>query len=182
MRTPARVTGVLAAWYTYIAEEYLERGSIVHEVCRYYVADREMFLFDEKISGYGQSFKLWYDEYVEFALLSEQRYVDSILVFTGKIDLLFRFKGDKHNTLGDYKTGTPHKSWPIQLAAYRYLLEKAGHRVKRCGNLVLFASGACARWIDQPKAMSGEAMAIFLSALNCYNYFNEGKGEDYEDG
>ena len=69
--------------------------------------------------------KKWLDDNVEKIIFSEKTFYDDKNLFAGTPDLLVRLKGDKVNTLIDYKTGS--KILPIyrlQLAAYTHLIEK----------------------------------------------------------
>lgn len=171
-----RVTEVLAPWNIFYNEEVMERGRLVHLYAEV-LARRNIGLIPDEYDGYAQSACRWFDKYVERVILFETRFMDPILGITGKIDLLFQFVGKKHLTLGDYKTGTPTKSWAIQLAPYKRLVERAGHKVGECGNIMLHESGKVATW--RPMGIpENQAWAIFLSALNCHRYFGKRNGND----
>jgi len=172
------ITDVLSIWNPYHNEEAMERGSLVHLYTSLY-AKNQMAISMQGCDGYVASFVKWFNKYVETVVFSEQRFFDSKLGITGQIDLLFRFKGKKIISLGDYKTGTSTKSWPIQLAPYKRLVEQAGYKIGECGDIMLHEDGKMATW--KPMEMpENQAWSIFLSALNCHRYFG-GKNEIRKD-
>jgi len=169
-----RVTEVLAPWNPYHNEEAMERGRLVHLYTAVH-ASCKMGITPSGLEGYIESFDKWFQKCVSETILFEQRFFDSKLGITGQIDLLFRFHGKKHLTLGDYKTGTPTKSWPIQLAPYKRLVEQAGYKVDECGNIMLHESGKMATW--RPMGIpENQAWSIFLSCLNAYRYYGGKNG------
>jgi hypothetical protein len=176
-----RVSEVLAPWNPFHQEEAAERGRGIHGLCAALAQNLTIVKPAEELFGYLESFELWFEKYVESVLWVEKRLMDEKLGITGQPDILFKFKGKKHISLGDYKTGTQTKSWPIQLAAYRHLCEKAGFKIKECGNIQIFESGKQAKWIPQPLADGPQAWAIFLSAMNCARYFGGKNGQSVQD-
>jgi hypothetical protein len=146
-----------------------ERGSRVHEICAgiaqgLYVAD-----IPEECNGYVESFKRWLDFVVGEVILVETRLVDDAFMYHGQIDLYVREKRGGQ-ILIDLKTPVSHqRTWRIQLAGYKNLVQKNGGNPVKCGSLQLNPKGKPAKmqWYEG----GAQDMNYFLQALNLYRYF-----------
>ncbi len=146
------------------------RGTKVHEICARVALGEYVIDLDPETSGYTSSFMAWWGRCVAEAILVEERLVDEALGFHGQLDLVVRLKHGE-NALVDLKTPvTNQRSWKLQIAAYRHLCELAGHKIDKAGTLQLSPDGKTARmrWAED----SAKDFNVFLSALNCYRYFN----------
>jgi len=104
-----------------ILKKAADRGTKVHRYCELYMMD-EFTPADEEVEPYLSSFAQWYNVIVDEPLDIERRFYDDQLKITGKIDLIAKLHGDKKPSVIDIKTSqTKSKTWPLQLAAYKYL-------------------------------------------------------------
>lgn len=173
------VTQVLGLYndFSMIRPEVLEhaakRGTAVHKRCNAYALNLVCLQTDSETQPYFDSFRNWFNWYVESVLMTEQRLTCDKYCFTGKPDMVAMLKGDKHSTLIDFKTPvTPGKTWPAQLAAYQYLAKKS-YDPKRTGALMLSPKGQIARFIEYSDTATH--LNAFLSALNAYRFFLGGE-------
>lgn len=173
------VTEVLKTYQAYnsVPESVLVRagirGTAVHEYCSNYAKGILPVNVPEEYMGYVDSFGEWYSNFVDETLFVEERLVDDTLGFSGKPDLVVRGK-DKTILLPDLKTGIfGMKLWPLQLAAYKHLLELNDLPIQRTGVLLLNQKPAKLIEYD-PKA---KHLNYFLQMLNIYKFLNtEGGG------
>ena len=103
--------------------------------------------------------------------------------FSGQFDLICQLSGDPDGqyTLIDWKTAqSAQKTWPLQIAAYRYLADTIGGikttrgmvvRLKRDGSGVILS--------EYPTSYHGH-FSIFLGILNAHNFIAP-KSIDWED-
>jgi hypothetical protein len=154
-----------------ILEKAITRGKDTH---RYSIAYALGMLFQEVpdyIKGYFDSFKRWFDKYVEKVYFAEVLLKDEILGFHGHPDLFVRMV-DGRDVVPDIKTpAVESPTWKAQLSAYRHLV-KVNERLPEYPECMAL----------QPRKDGREAKAIlynyadrdfraFLSALNAYRYF-----------
>jgi hypothetical protein len=182
--TVPSVTQVLGVWsrFDYVQEwvlrEAAERGTEVHQAATAYIRGVYIKPLSVDRAGYFLSFKKWFESYVETVFATECRLTCETFGFTGKMDLVARLK-DRSVLVIDLKTPTAEqRSWRVQVAAYVYLFNE---KMARCempvfidgaGCLRLFSSGKCGKMSRYQD--TAEDWKIFLSALNCYKFFNEG--------
>jgi hypothetical protein len=151
-----------------------ERGNEVHRatVCH----AKGLFVVGEifpKFQGYLHSFTAWFDQYVEEVILAEERLHHPVFDYDGEPDLVLLIKGDSLPSLWDIKSPRrPAKSWRPQVAAYKQLVEVNGIEIGRCGCLRLSPEGR-PPILDESTASAHFDFTIFMSALNCWRYFNE---------
>ncbi len=176
-----RVTEILKNFtnYAHIPQQILgraaARGTSVHALCAgiaqgAWIPDG---MIDEELVGYVNSFKKWSEVQVKSFLIIEERYTNEELKYSGQVD--FVVKGsDNELYLVDLKTSArPQKTYPVQMAAYNHLLQHHNISVKGAMLVYLNKDGEFPE-IHLLEEMS-EELHIFLSALDCWHYFNKGK-------
>jgi len=180
MKAP-RVTEILRYFsgFQYVPKNILEkaaaRGSSVHAICAgiakgAWVPDG---MVPQELKGYVDSFRKWADEEVAEFMIIEKRYQDEERNFSGQLGFVVKSKAGQ-DWLVDLKTSAaPQKTYPVQMAAYQYLLKNHGVYVKGAQLVYLDREG------DTPKVHRLEDMSeetrIFLCALDCWHFFNKGK-------
>lgn len=182
-----RVTEVLRPYTNYdlvpstILKRAAARGSSVHALCAgiakgAWIPDG---MIDEELRKYVTSFKMWADAQVSKFIVVEKRYMDDELKFSGQLDFVI-MGTDNELYLVDLKTSAkPQKTYPVQMAAYNHLLQI--HHIKVKGAMLVYLS----KTGDFPEIhliddMSQE-LHVFLSALECWHFFNKGKKHDRKD-
>jgi predicted RecB family nuclease len=148
--------------------EACQRGQIVHAACGVSALGGYVAPLPEAYAGYYKSFRRWFDHNVARVIMAEQTLVDSNLGFTGRPDLVVELINGLI-LLVDLKTPIAEsKTWRIQLAAYWYLLDRAGTEVKiqASASLRLRANGAEAVAVRYDDWLAD--FDIFLSALNAH--------------
>lgn len=146
-----------------ILKNAAERGTKVHEVCDSIINNFGFLSFDEQISGYIESFKIWNKD-KEFIDKPERFFCDKYKI-TGECDGII--KNPTGFTLIDFKTpATESKSWLLQGSAYSYLAKQAGYNITEIHFVKLSKEGKA------PKVFSYvEDFELFLKCLEVYNYF-----------
>lgn len=176
-----RVTEVLRAFTSYdqvpkdILERAAARGTSVHALCAA-IAKGDWIpdtMIDKELRGYVNSFKQWAEAQVDKFVIIEKRLHDNLLQYSGQLDFVILGK-DNELYLVDLKTSArPQKTYPVQMAAYDYLLRNNEVKVKTAMLVYLNKDG------DFPEIHTLESMdrefQVFHSALDCYHYFNKGK-------
>jgi len=175
------VTEILSPWtnFNHVHPEVLEkaclRGSITHSYIEKIIKkelDSEMVLMmiQEDYRGYVESFLKWY-ELVGEIIFCEDELICRTNRFKGHPDLVCRSRNGKL-WLIDFKTARAHsKSWKLQLRAYSYLVEVTlDESPDIVATLRLDTDGKHPK-LDQYKQNYSD-LAIFLSALNVWRYFN----------
>lgn len=143
------------------------RGTRVHKACSAYVNGLYVLPFDG--FEYFESFKAWYDNYVNWAFFVERKFQDDSYRFFGHPDLVCRLI-DNRELVVDFKTPvTESPLWKAQLAAYLHLVRKKRGTVQESMVLQLRPDGKMARGITYQ--YHDNDFAAFLSALNAYRYF-----------
>ena len=118
-----------------------QRGGGVHRGCAAFV----LGAWSPKnvdYQGYVDSFKGWYNLYVDKVLMVEQHFVDEHFGFQGRVDFVFKLVTG-FVALVDIKTPvTESRTWKCQLAAYKTLIESNTDVViNKCLALQLKAGG-----------------------------------------
>ena len=175
------VTQILSPWsgYDRIPEHRLEaaaeRGTIVHTHCAAYALCQWSPPPQPEYQSYIDSFKRWFDMFIDETLVCEEELVDHALGYMGHPDLGARSKKLGGNLLIDLKTPVQlhRKIWGSQLAAYKNLLRVAkGIEVDRIGSLQLSSLGAPAKYTGFTGNIA-EYFKAFYSALICYKFYME---------
>lgn len=176
-----RVTEVLRPYtnYEHVSKQVLERaaarGSSVHALCAgiakgAWIPDG---MIGEDLIGYVNSFRKWASAQVGKFIVVEKRYIDKERMYSGQLDFVV-LGIDNELYLVDLKTSSrPQKTYPIQMAAYNYLLKNHNIDVKGAMLVYLNKDGEFPE-IHLIEDMS-EELHVFLSALDCWHYFNKGK-------
>ena len=171
------VTEVLSPWADFsrirpdVLEAAADRGTQVHDICAMiaqglYFPESDI---PENCAGYIKSFRRWIDFVVDDVILVEARLVDDAFLYHGQIDLFVHEKHCEH-ILVDLKTPVAlQRSWRLQLAGYKNLVEKNGYHPDRVGSLRLNPEGKTPtmKWYDG----GTQDMNLFLQCLNLYRYF-----------
>jgi hypothetical protein len=176
-----RTTEVLRNFtgYEYVPKQTLEnaaaRGTTVHALCAA-IAKGEWIpesMIDEDLRGYVKSFKDWAFYQVEAFVVVEKRFTNEVFGYTGQVD--FVIKGtDNELHLVDIKTSaSKQKTYPVQMAAYRSLLMHHGIQIKSAMIIYLDKNAEFPN-IHVMEDFT-EEFNVFLSALECWKYFNKGK-------
>lgn len=171
------VTQVLGAFsdFSAIPPEVLEaaalRGTEVHNACACFAQCLPVLGLNGDRVGYFESFKNWFDRYVDQVFMVEKKIRHYIYHYNGKIDLGCRLI-DGREVIVDYKTPAAEgPTWKGQLSAYLELARVGtsfGYN-GGCMSLLLRKNGKAAKAIvyqDSPADF-----AAFLSALNAFRYF-----------
>lgn len=155
------------------------RGSSAHSICAG-IAEGAWIpdgMIAPEVRGYINSFKQWADKTVDSFDIIEERYCDTVLGFSGQIDMVITDK-DGNVQLVDLKTCIkPQKTHPVQVAAYDYLLRTKANVTPFSVSLVYLNRDG-----DYPTVHTmtdlQEELTIFLRALQCYTYFHKDKYDD----
>jgi hypothetical protein len=152
-----------------------ERGTLVHTLNRAYALKQWAPRPTPDVAGYCESFRWWFDQFVDEVLLCEEELVDEELGFMGHPDIVVRSRKLGGIILADEKTPIAQKrSWFAQISAYEHLVVKKIGKVDRIGALQLDPNGKPAKFQDYTQFL-GSAWAAFLGALTAYKYLMEGK-------
>lgn len=173
------VTQALAPWndFSLINSERLEnakqRGIRIHSAAAAKLTGtfRVVPLLPED-EGYWESLEDWIDSMVDHVYDVEPELVDESLGFVGHPDLICKINGK--NYVVDWKTPQKEsKGWRIQLAAYCHLADSnyRHHSHAWRGMAVQpHPEGKLAK--ATPYQRQAQDFAVFVSALNCWRYFN----------
>jgi hypothetical protein len=148
-----------------------DRGTRVHKYCELYSQN----LLIEKVDGdcrpYFESFIQWFDTMIEEVWVSEMRLSCNKYLITGKLDMVATIKGDKTETLIDFKTPQQSSlSWQLQTAAYRYLMRiTQGIDLSRRISLLLDKEGKLPKIVEYTNHEADER--LFLSAVELFYFF-----------
>ncbi len=136
-------------------------------------------MIGEEYLGYVTSFRKWAEAQVDKFIIIEKRYIDSELQYSGQMDFVV-LGSDGELYLVDLKTSSrPQKTYAIQMAAYDRLLRNHKIAVKGAMIVYLDKNGEFPE-IHLLEDMN-EELHIFLSALDCWHYFNKGKKHERRD-
>lgn len=174
-----RVTEVLKAFTNYdhvplqILERAAARGTSVHALCAGIAKGAWIpeGMISEELKGYVTSFRKWAEAQVDKFIIIEKRYSDDHLQYSGQLDFVI-LGSDSKLYLVDLKTSArPQKTYPVQMAAYDYLLSIHNVHVEGAMLVYLSKEGEFPE-IDLLEDMTQERQ-VFLDALNCWHYFNK---------
>lgn len=115
-----------------VLQKAADKGTQVHSCIESYLKD-EFFFTTPEAKPYVDCFIKWYDRVKDSDIMKgvriiEERLYDDDLMITGQIDLIIAT--DEKTYAFDWKTSSnvQQKSWALQGAAYKYLLEKNGYK------------------------------------------------------
>ena len=176
-----RVTDILKCYtkYDQVPKEILEkasaRGTAVHALCAGIAKGAwipESMIQPEHL-GYVNSFKKWSEAQISQYLIVEKRYYDDNLIYSGQVDFVATGKDSKLYLIDIKTSSKPQKTYPLQMAAYEYLLRGNNLKIEAAMLVYLNKNG------DFPDIHIMHDMIeewnVFYSALTCYHYFNKGK-------
>jgi hypothetical protein len=170
-----RVTEVIRPWVSFggapdeVVARAAARGTMIHEVCERFLKGGHVGEVSGEAARCVGILERWRAAAVEDVIDVERRLYDDEREFTGQIDIIVRFKGDKTLSVVDLKTSKaygPH--WRPQLAAYKSLALASGYDVGRVMSLRFGARGPI---IDESTRTWDQDLNGFLSALGAYRYF-----------
>lgn len=165
------------------------RGTAVHNYCNIYLKGLWMGEIEQEYKPYVDAFIEWTEKNVEEVVHTSTRLYDDQKKFTGEFDLIVKLKHSKDVVLVDIKTSAkPSKAWPIQLSAYKHLLDVNGYKgITKVFNLHLKkVKAAIYEKREEEKVLVSPPLIqsvqiehtnlthyweIFSSALSCYDYF-----------
>jgi ATP-dependent exoDNAse (exonuclease V) beta subunit len=177
-----RVTSILVPFSgieaipSYILETAAERGTQVHEYIQNKIEGFES-PFDLSLTNYIKSFDVFWDESSHIfdnakVTLEKRLFCDDALI-TGAIDCII--ETPEKTFIFDWKTSLkPQKTWKLQGAAYRYLLEVNGYQnitdpvfvhIKKDGS-----KPELHRFTNYL-----EDLEIYMKCLELFRYFDMGK-------
>jgi len=168
------VTQALGAFIEseWVAQEYLDRGTAVHDAAHAYISGRYVAPLRADWRGYVDSFKRWADEVQPEVVSAEDRLVDAISGFCGQPDFIGRIRGRFGVGLIDWKTSLAVSKWHrLQGAAYRHLAKRAGKLTKWGGNLRLRHDGKMPIFDSWPEDYRIDYQR-FQCAMALFKYFN----------
>lgn len=172
-----RVTSILSAYsdFSHIEPSVLayaaDRGTRVHTFCELYVKNLLIEPIDADCKPYFDSFVQWFDFIVAEVIQAEQRLFCDKLKISGQIDLLLKLKGGDDIYLVDIKTPQQlSKTWALQSAAYKYLVEaNSDMKINYRGCLMLDKNGGAPKMIGYENHQRDND--LFMSALALHRYF-----------
>ena len=149
-----------------------QRGTYGHTPC-IALARGEFAFVKPEVQGYFDSFKLWFDSFVDTVIEVEPLWESHKWGYCGSPDLLLIMRHSQCSIdIWDLKTSKASgKTWPGQLAAYRNLaIENKYDQIGRVGSLRLKEDGGMP--LADEYQYSDRDFAAFLSALNAWRYFH----------
>ena len=182
-----RVTEILKPFTSYehvpptILARAAARGTTVHALCAgiakgAWIPDG---MIGEEYIGYINSFKKWAEAQVKEFIIVERRYTHDNEEFSGQVDFVV-IGTDGELYLVDLKTSArPQKTYPVQMAAYDHLLKNQKINVKAALLVYLDKDGEFPE-IHYLDTLT-EELDVFLSALECWHYFNRRKKHGRKD-
>lgn len=169
------VTQALSPWVDFsgipsdVLSAACRRGGVVHAAAASYARGLWIRSLAPSYQGYFESFKNWFDKYVDKVLLVEIRLSCDVYGIIGKPDLVCILIDGRYVVV-DHKTPVSEKpTWKCQLAAYRYLVSTTSLGIPECMSLILKGDGSPAKAC--PYQYSDDDFAAFLAALTAYRYF-----------
>lgn len=182
-----RVTEILKPFtgYSNVPENILERaaarGTSVHALCAAKAKGEWIpeSMISEELLGYVRSFDQWAEDQVKKFVIIEKRFCHEDLKYTGQLDFVIAGHDDKLYLVDLKTSASPQKTYPLQMAAYDFLLRK--HLVQVDGAMLVYLD----KTGDYPKIHSLDDMTtelhVFLAALDCWHYFHKGKKNNDRD-
>jgi hypothetical protein len=173
------VTQVLKTYHNSIAvpdsvmARAMVRGTAVHEYCASIANGIPAIGVPEDYREYVENFQNWFDTFADETLFTEVRLVDDALGFHGQPDIVVKVK-DESKILIDLKTGVfGMKLWPLQLSAYKHLLELIDIHVDRTA--VLLLNQEPAKLIEYKT--TAKNLNIFFQMLNIFRFLDLERSE-----
>lgn len=157
------------------------RGTTVHNYCTTYAKGLFVPEIEEEYIPYFEAFKGWYDANVAQLIGAAERLYCDPLQYSGEYDLVVKLKSSEELALVDIKTSANvSKSWPVQLAAYEFLLSSNDIKTRIFYNLHLKrGNGKVKANVVQYSYddINQDGWKVFSTCLECYNYFNRKEKE-----
>jgi hypothetical protein len=156
----------------HILEPAQNRGDLCHEYFALYAKGLWLPDIPVNLAGYFQSFKTWFDQFVEEVILVEAELRDDDRGYLGHPDLIARLRGDTGLTLIDYKSAKAlSKIWRLQISAYKGLADKAGHKIIRVASLRPQQDGKIAKFQEYSRTLAYD-FSIFLAEFAVWRFFH----------
>lgn len=156
-----------------VMERAMERGTAVHGYCTNYAKGIIPMDVPDEYQSYLDSFCKWSDQFVMVTPFTEERLIDEALGFHGQPDMVVK-AWDKTHILIDIKTGVfGMKLWPLQLCAYKHLLELNGQPIDRTAILLINQNPA--KFLEYKT--TAKDLNIFFQMLNIHRYLDLERSE-----
>ena len=150
-----------------ILKEAAHRGTVVHQMVEGYLKGIGHPEIPEAYQAYYNAFEPWIKDNPISVDWMERRFFCDDLMITGQMDI---FTQDRR--LIDIKTGSSmQKSWPVQLAGYKYLLERNG--IVPASFHILWLNGKDCKYITY--TIDDKYEDLFMSCYDIYNFFYSAK-------
>lgn len=174
-----RVTEVLRPFTTYdqvpknILERAAAKGTSVHALCAGIAKDEWIpdGMIDEELIGYVNSFKKWRAAQVSKFLVIEKRYQSATHEYSGQVDFVVEGTDGKIYLVDIKTSSAPQKTYPVQMAAYDYLLKTHGMTLHAAMLVYLDKDGEFPD-IHLLEDLQTE-LDVFMKALSCWKFFNK---------
>lgn len=153
-----------------------DRGTIVHSHIEAVLSNEWVgIVTDPTLTPYIESFAEFWEAhkhlYKDFKIETEKRLFCPKLMITGQIDVIFSSEARTYAI--DWKTGSrKQKSWSLQTAAYRYLLEENGYPNVDDVLVVQLKKGKATPHKDKEYQ---KQLDVFKKCLEVYRYFDMGR-------
>jgi len=152
---------------------YGDRGNKIHKACHLWnIGDLDEETVHEDIRGYLEGYKKFKKTFKYVTAYSELVVHDLILGFAGTLDNAGTYypHGRKRKMVGDIKSGAPHKSHGVQLAAYRRGLYKMeGIHPRDCDLIGIYVKKDGTFKIEDYTGDAHYYDTVFRSAITIYN-------------
>uniref|UniRef100_A0A6H2A1M9 PD-(D/E)XK nuclease superfamily protein n=1 Tax=viral metagenome TaxID=1070528 RepID=A0A6H2A1M9_9ZZZZ len=153
-------------------EQATQRGKDVHSIIAAIALNLWVPKIPEECKGYVESFKGWFDKYVEQVVYVEHELVDTVYRFYGHIDFYGKIKKIGCGVI-DWKTPIlQEKAWRLQMAGYERLVTYRGKHIDVVASLQLDPNGRLPK-MTRYEGHSARDFNIFLGMLNAYYFFKE---------
>jgi hypothetical protein len=163
-----------------ILDRASDRGTRAHKANYAYAMARKFGLYfsrarfvQQDIEGYFQSFRLWFDEYVDEVFAAEEEFIHPVYRYRGHPDMVCRLRGESRPVVPDWKTpATMQKSWRLQMAGYLDLVRYERYQdADRAFALQLDPGGRMAK--ARAYRYQAEDIAVFRAAVGVYHYLKK---------
>jgi hypothetical protein len=154
-----------------VLEAACQRGTEFHALAAAHLAGTWIPEVPANVEGRFLSFTRWAAAQVAEVIWVEKTLVHPVLRYRGTPDALLQLRGDEGLTLTDWKTPvTFDKSWIVQTAGYKELVEKNGWPVSRIATLQPHPGGGPAKFREFTKSLN-LGLSVFISLLNAWHFF-----------
>ena len=138
------------------------RGQFVHDCIGGHVNGLGYPPIPQKWKGYIDSYEKW-KQFGAKPQLFEERFYSKEYMLTGQIDMYLE------NTIIDFKTSSKYsKTWPLQLAAYKFLMSINKKEAFAAKIIHLSKEGKEPTIYEFSRNELDKALELFMGAYECY--------------